>query len=50
MALAETGPLGERETAQPLLRVGYRTDASVTYRATVEQLLDSSYDGDCAVK
>jgi len=50
MALAETGPLGERETTQPPLRMGYHTDAGVMYRATVEQLLDSSYGDDCAVE
>lgn len=46
MTLAEAGPLGERETAEPPLRVGYRTDDGVMYRASVEQLLNSPYGND----
>ncbi|MGQ0572908.1 MAG: DNA-methyltransferase [Pseudonocardia sp.] len=43
MTLAETDPLDERERAQPPLEMGYRTDAGVMYRASVEQLLGSAY-------
>lgn len=46
MTVAESCPHYEREWAQPPLRVGYRTDAGVMYRATVEQLLNSHHGDD----
>lgn len=46
VTLAGTSSLDDRELVQAPLRVGYRTDAGVMYRATAEQLLDSPYGDD----
>ncbi len=51
MTRAEAGPLNEWGVAQvPLtaapLKVGYRTESGIMYRATVEQLLESRYCDD----